>query len=252
MPTAAPPPISDRRRKMRDQAHLHFVQFQLRDDAGQTRSENFYWRAGTGPQESLQALQSMPTAKMSASVTRRDAGGKTFLEVKLRNPSDHIAMMAHLQLRRGDSGERVLPVYYSDNYVSMIPQEGKTLTVEAATTDLQGQKPLLVLDGWNVDVTPVTSGRLRCRPQQERARCQLARDRSSYPMVQGAPEPNQGCLRVSHVRIGAEGFFAGCGLRSQGGHAQRPVRRDRCERHSLDSPDVYKSAHTANALISSP
>ena len=27
--------------------------------------------------------------------------------------------MAHLQLRRQKSGERVLPVYYSDNYVSL-------------------------------------------------------------------------------------------------------------------------------------
>ena len=95
--------------------------------------------------------------KLEASVKRRDAGGKCFLDVTLRNPSKNLVLMPHLQLRRSDSGERVLPVYYSDNYVSMVPQESKTLSIEVATADLQGQKPLLVLDGWNVDVTPVSS-----------------------------------------------------------------------------------------------
>jgi beta-mannosidase len=61
-----------------------------------------------------------------------------------------IAVMAHLQLRRQHSGGRVLPVYYSDNYVSLPPGEAKTITMEAAATDLKGEKPLVVLDGWNI------------------------------------------------------------------------------------------------------
>lgn len=36
--------------------------------------------------------------------------------------------MAHLQLRRKSSGERVLPVFYSDNYVSLAPGESRTVT----------------------------------------------------------------------------------------------------------------------------
>ena len=46
----------------------------------------------------------------------------------------------------------MLPVYYSDNYVSLTPHESKIITVEAAATDLHGDQPLVVLDGWNVDV----------------------------------------------------------------------------------------------------
>ena len=44
--------------------------------------------------------------------------------------------MSHLQLRKARSGQRVLPVFYSDNYVSLLPGERKTLTVEAAASDL--------------------------------------------------------------------------------------------------------------------
>jgi len=62
--------------------------------------------------------------------------------------------MAHLQLRRSKSNDRVLPVYYTDNYVSLVPGESRTITIEAALSDLKGQKPLIAVDGWNVSIWP--------------------------------------------------------------------------------------------------
>ena len=94
---------------------------------------------------------------MKSKVVRHDSDGKCLLDVTVENPSDHIALMAHVQLRRKTTGERVLPVYYSDNYISLVPHETKTLTVEAAQADLKGDKPLLVFDGWNIGVVPVTT-----------------------------------------------------------------------------------------------
>jgi hypothetical protein len=60
-------------------------------------------------------------------------------------------------LRRAGSPDRVLPVYYSDNYVFLLPDESKTITIEAALSDLKGGKPLVVVDGWNIGVTPASS-----------------------------------------------------------------------------------------------
>jgi hypothetical protein len=66
--------------------------------------------------------------------------------------------MTHLQLRRKSTGDRVLPVYYSDNYVSLLPSESKVITIEASTSSLAGDA-LVVVDGWNVDVaSSSTSG----------------------------------------------------------------------------------------------
>ena len=70
----------------------------------------------------------------------------------LRNPGKQIALMTHVQLRR-KNGERVLPVYYSDNYVSLTPNESRTITIEAATSDMKGDAALVLVDGWNVSVT---------------------------------------------------------------------------------------------------
>ena len=137
-------------------SNVHFVQLKLLGSTGKAISENFYWRE-TPDQKGLQDLQSLPVVKLQASVKRHDAGGKCLLDVTLRNPAPGIALMVHLQLRRKADGERVLPVIYSDNYVSLTRGESKTITIEAAAADLKGEQPLVVLDGWNVDVIPVVA-----------------------------------------------------------------------------------------------
>jgi hypothetical protein len=138
-------------------AHLtavHFIKLELHDAAGRLLSDNFYWRALPSQPDDLRALADLPVVTLEARVARRDQGGKCLLELALRNATSHIALMAHAQLRRKDSGERVLPVYYSDNYISLAPGETRTISMEAAQSDLKGQTPLIVLDGWNIAVKP--------------------------------------------------------------------------------------------------
>ena len=53
------------------------------------------------------------------------------------------------------SGKRVLPVFYSDNYITLVPNESRTITILAATKALERDTPLLLIDGFNVDVKPV-------------------------------------------------------------------------------------------------
>ena len=44
-------------------------------------------------------------------------------------------------------------MYYSDNYVSLLPGESRTISVEAADQDLRGEEPMIAFDGWNVTTT---------------------------------------------------------------------------------------------------
>jgi beta-mannosidase len=71
------------------------------------------------------------------------------------NRSNAIALLSHLQLHGKGSGKRVLPVFYSDNYVSLVPGESRIITIEVATHDLNGDTPLIEVDGFNVEVKPV-------------------------------------------------------------------------------------------------
>jgi len=136
---------------------IHFVKLELRDGKGRLLSDNFYWRAAPGDEDNFQALNALPTVALDIQATRHDTGGKCIMDVVLRNPSKSIALMSHLQLRKARSGQRVLPVFYSDNYLSLLPGERKTLTVEAAAGDLDGDAPTLAVDGWNVTVNPTSA-----------------------------------------------------------------------------------------------
>jgi hypothetical protein len=132
---------------------VNFVKLELTSANGEVISSNVYWHAAKEHEDDFTTLASMPTVTLEPTIVRHDADGRTTLTVTLRNPSTHIALMTHLQLRRA-SGERVLPVTYSDNYVSLMPGENRTVEIEAAASDMGGKDAVVTVDGWNVGVKP--------------------------------------------------------------------------------------------------
>jgi len=146
---------------------VHFIKLELQDMAGRMLSDNFYWRALPAHRDDLKALDTLPKVVLAAKVSRHDVAGKCLLDVTLHNPTSNLALMTHLQLRRKNSGERVLPVYYSDNYVSLVPDETKTISIEAAESDLKGQTPLVAVDGWNVTVKAQKFSQVMVAPNKD-------------------------------------------------------------------------------------
>jgi exo-1,4-beta-D-glucosaminidase len=53
----------------------------------------------------------------------------------------------------GSGGTEVLPITYTDNFVSLFPGESKTITATYQTSDLGGQAPYLLVRGYNVPTT---------------------------------------------------------------------------------------------------
>ncbi len=146
---------------------VYFVRLTLRGTDGKLLSENLYWKANPAHGEDLSPLDQMPVVQLTGTVTRHDANGRMLLDITLANPTTEMALMAHLQLRRKSSGERVLPVFYSDNYVNLAPGESRTVTIDAAEENLNRDVPLVVLDGWNVSVSPVTNADSALAPNVE-------------------------------------------------------------------------------------
>jgi hypothetical protein len=73
------------------------------------------------------------------------------IAVTLRNPSiDPVAFFNRISLINPVTKLRVLPVFYSDNYVSVLPGESKTIVLEYAPD--AGSRALQVsVRGWNVE-----------------------------------------------------------------------------------------------------
>jgi hypothetical protein len=138
-------------------AKAQFLKLKLVNGLGKTVSDNFYWEPAAGNPTILTELQNLAQVKLDfAAKPVKAQSGVIRIAVTIVNPSSHVALATHLQLRRARSGTRVLPVFYSDNYVSLLPGESKTVTVEAATADLAGEPPLFAVDGWNVEVGKVS------------------------------------------------------------------------------------------------
>jgi mannosylglycoprotein endo-beta-mannosidase len=134
---------------------LYFIKLDLIDASSNLLSTNFYWQHVA--QDQFDGLMNLPKVVLDAEANSRIEGDNTTLTVTLHNNTTHVALLSHLQLHQKKSGRRVLPVFYSENYISLVPGESSTVSIEAATKNLQGDLPLVEVDGYNVDVKPIDS-----------------------------------------------------------------------------------------------
>ena len=83
------------------------------------------------PEESgLRQLNDLPEAALEGAVTY-DSLQQSYV-VTLKNNSDTPALMLHLTVR-DKQDERILPVFWSDNYVHLMPGEQRKLTVRTGS-----------------------------------------------------------------------------------------------------------------------
>jgi hypothetical protein len=126
---------------------VHFIRLRLMRRS-EIASENFYWRGAE--ENNYKALLTMPKAIVNASTTIRNQDSRWILTTKLHNASKHPALMIRLKAVRSGSGDRILPVFYSDNYVSLMPGERRCIRTELADADARGEIPRIVVEGFNV------------------------------------------------------------------------------------------------------
>jgi exo-1,4-beta-D-glucosaminidase len=145
----------------------YFLKLQLHDAQGKLLSDNFYWlstKADTldwakkkdtvyTPQKEfadLTGLNSLPQVTLSVGAVTSSAAGKDTMSVTVKNPSSSIAFMAHLRLTRGPGGDDLVPIFWSENYFSLLPGEDRRVTATYDSSSLEGKPAVLVVDGYNV------------------------------------------------------------------------------------------------------
>ena len=99
------------------------VKLELRHSSGAVVSENLYWLGGSSA--AYRKLGRMGAATVTASA-RAEKGR---VVVSLKNTGTLAAIETKLTLLKAD-GTRLLPAYYSDNYVSLLPGEARDVVVE--------------------------------------------------------------------------------------------------------------------------
>ena len=71
-----------------------------------------------------------------------DLEGDTYTgKAEIENISAVPALMIRLNVVRNHSGEQILPVFYEDNYISLLPGEKRTVDISFKAADTGGEKP---------------------------------------------------------------------------------------------------------------
>jgi exo-1,4-beta-D-glucosaminidase len=78
--------------------------------------------------------------------------GKLKLAVELTNSSTSLAFALNPKLLSVSTREPVLPIFWQDNYFSLLPGEKRTVEVQLDASLVTEGKLLFKLDGWNLRV----------------------------------------------------------------------------------------------------
>ncbi len=147
-----------------------FLELQIYDKAGKQIDKNVYWlstkkdildyKAGnklpwqyytpTKQYADFTALNTLPKVTLSYDYEfgKEDKEGK--VSVKVKNQSDELAFFIFFDLCDSVSGQPILPVFWSNNYVTLFPGEEQTYSAKYFLRDAVN-KPVLNVKAWNVD-----------------------------------------------------------------------------------------------------
>jgi Glycosyl hydrolase 2 galactose-binding domain-like/Exo-beta-D-glucosaminidase Ig-fold domain/Concanavalin A-like lectin/glucanases superfamily/Glycosyl hydrolases family 2/Glycosyl hydrolases family 2, TIM barrel domain len=123
------------------------VKLNLRNASGELLSQNLYWLAAEDA--SYRALDRLAPAQLATNANATRDGGTTTVHVQLKNTGTDAALQTKLTLLNAADGSRILPAYYSDNYVSLLAGESRDITIEYPKSAAHSA-PAVAIRGWNL------------------------------------------------------------------------------------------------------
>ncbi|HTJ29456.1 MAG TPA: glycoside hydrolase family 2 protein, partial [Acidobacteriaceae bacterium] len=147
---------------VQQQTATTFLKLELRDSSGNLISENFYWLPAklaeldwskttyvyTPPIQyaNMRDLRSLPPATVTLHA-KRNADQAS---ITLANTGKSIAFFLALHAVKAGTDQEITPIYWSDNYISLLPGESRKLTLRNLPAS---EKMDLTLAGWNLPST---------------------------------------------------------------------------------------------------
>ena len=127
-------------------AGAYFLRLTLTDGRGRVVSRNDYVNATDGNDRTV--LHDMRKTSLTINV------GGNGNKLTITNRGNVPAVMLRLNLK-GDDGEQILPVIYSDNYFHLMPGESRDIEIKWDYRDARGCKPVIEITGMNIEKTIV-------------------------------------------------------------------------------------------------
>ncbi|MDR2683286.1 MAG: beta-glycosidase, partial [Dysgonamonadaceae bacterium] len=123
-----------------------FVKTYVKSSEGKDIADNFTW-LNAGEKYRYAALSQLPEAKLSVALA---ATATNICTATVKNAGSSPAFMIRLKTVDAQTGEQILPTYYSDNYFSLMPGETKTVLMEWNAVPASDRHPDFYLEAWNI------------------------------------------------------------------------------------------------------
>lgn len=143
-----------------------FLVLTLRDQNNRVIADNTYWLAGNPDvydwektewfytplksRANFTALNYMPLASIELSRQYVASDRESAIETHVTNTSDRIAFFVNVSLR-DSSNKTVVPVFWEDNYITLLPGESRQVKCRLYRPLKPEQQYKLIISGWNVN-----------------------------------------------------------------------------------------------------
>jgi exo-1,4-beta-D-glucosaminidase len=98
------------------------------------------------------ALDQLPKVNLDFDYQFINKGESGEVTLKINNPSETIAFFVFLDVIDPKTGKPILPIFWDDNYVTILPGEERIYKAQYFLRDAGSDKPVIKVNGWNVDM----------------------------------------------------------------------------------------------------
>lgn len=101
------------------------------------------------------ALDRLPKVKLEYDYRFEKDAENGIVKLLVKNPTESIAFFTYFDLVQPGTDEPILPVYWEDNYITLLPGEERVYEAKYFLENWNGEKPELKVKAWNVKETRI-------------------------------------------------------------------------------------------------
>lgn len=140
-------------------SNVHFIKLRLFDEKGKEVGNSFYWRSNseykgrntlTGPATGgFEDINKLATAMVQVKYKTRIENENHLIDLELKNTGKTLSFFTQIQWL-DKNGKPIRPSFYTNNFMSLLPGEMSTVTIETALKNVPKESCFLVVKGFNL------------------------------------------------------------------------------------------------------
>jgi len=101
----------------------------------------------------------MPQTTLGLNYATNKKENETTHNITITNTGKAVAFFVHVRVLKEKNGDDVLPVIFSDNYISLAPGESRTIECSYENKDAGNTVPYVLATAWNLNAAASKAGK---------------------------------------------------------------------------------------------